>query len=83
MAKTSMQELVDYLKKQYAICLLDGRQHEANRLDKHIAVAISLLEKEKQQVVEARASLYSELLNIPINAPRKFAEEYFDKTYNQ
>jgi len=70
--KSAMQELIGWIDKfpAYGLSRADVRNK-----------ATELLEKEKQMVIEARASLYSELLNIPLNAPRKFAEDYYNQTY--
>lgn len=51
--KTAMYEMIEWLKSQETICLKYGYKHEANSLNGHILVAISLLEKEKQQIIKA------------------------------
>jgi len=51
--KTAMQEMIDWLKSQEAICLKNSNQHEADILNGHILVSLTLLEKEKQQIIKA------------------------------
>jgi hypothetical protein len=45
--------MIDWLKSQEAICLQNGNQYQADFLNGHILVALSLLEKEKQQITDA------------------------------
>lgn len=83
--KTAMQEMIDWLKNQEAVCLTAGRQHEADFLNGHILVALSLLEKEKQQIVDAHVSElitdYDQRLCIETDISLANGEIYYNLKY--
>ena len=85
--ETAMQEMIDWLKRQEAICLNTGKQHEADFLNGHILVAISLLEKEKQQIVDAFDSEliydYDQRLCIETDITLAGGEIYYNLKYKQ
>lgn len=48
-----------------------------------IELAQSLLPKEKQMVVDARAELYADLTKMKADSFKDYGEEYFKKKYNE
>lgn len=85
--KTAMQEMIDWLKRQETICLTAGKQHEADFLNGHILVAISLLESEKQQITDAFNSEliydYDQRLCIENDITLAGGDIYYDLKYKQ
>ena len=74
--KTAMQELID--KIQYSIDKQSGlsiTKEQENTLEAIKLVAESLLEKEKEQIVQAFKTGY--------NVTEYDADDYFDLLYNQ
>lgn len=82
-----MQEMIDWLKSQESICIKNGKQHEADFLNGHILVAISLLESEKQQITDAFNSEliydYDQRLCIENDITLAGGDIYYDLKYKQ
>lgn len=83
--KTAMQEMIEWLQSQEAICLQLGKQSDADFLNGHILVAISLLEKEKQQIIDAHVSElitdYDQRLCIETDISLANGEIYYNLKY--
>jgi len=85
--KTAMQEMIDWLKSQESICLQNGNQYHADFLNGHILVALSLLEKEKQQIVDSFDSDliydYDQRLCIETDITLAGGEIYYNLKYTE
>jgi len=77
--KTAMQEMIDWLKNQESICIKNGNQYQADFLNGHILVALSFIEKEKQQITKAYDFGYEDAGDMP---SLLFGEDYYNKKYN-
>jgi len=73
--KTAMQELIEKLHARCNFCLEKELISEWGTLRMTIIEAQSLLEKEKEQIVQAFKTGY--------NVTEYDADEYFDLIYNQ
>ena len=82
-----MQEMIDWLKSQEGICLQNGNQYQADFLNGHILVALSLLEKEKQQIADAFNSEliydYDQRLCIENDITLANGDIYYDLKYTE
>lgn len=85
--KTAMQEMIDWLKSQESICLQNGNQSHADFLNGHILVALSLLEKERQQIIDAHVSDlitdYDQRLCIETDISLVNGEIYYNLKYKE
>ena len=73
--KTAMQKHIEWLEEQLRECLDEGYSESyINAFHSSIKHAKSLLEKEKEQIVNA----YNSGQQIP---PFEFAEKYYNETY--
>jgi hypothetical protein len=70
--KTAMQELIEYLEKEYFI-------NELTNFDKD---KIQFLEKEKEQIIDFTNSFYDDCVTEG-GSLKQSAEEYYNQTYNQ
>ena len=70
--KTAMQELIEYLEKDYYI-------NELTNFDKD---KIQFLEKEKEQIIQARID-GDENYSLIGGKRYEYAEQYYNETYNQ
>jgi hypothetical protein len=66
--KTAMQELIEYLEKDYYI-------NELTNFDKD---KIKFLEKEKEQIINAHGLKYYDIGEVTITG-----ENYYNQNYNQ
>jgi len=96
--KTTMQELIDYLEARYLICKESELTSEASTILMTIGDAKLLLEKEKEQIIEAgnggvlinflhREKLAKmsddELRDSLVQNTTSYGEMYYNQTYNQ
>jgi len=74
--KTAMQELIEWCN-QY-----EGQMISADQVVLH---AYKLLEKEKEQIVDAYENSINTILLLPsgIKSQKGSAEDYYNKTYNK
>ncbi len=81
---TAMQEMINWIEEmENSIFGLSATPLELRMLSQFKQKCKQLLKTEKEQLVDARATLYAEFLSIHINAPRKYCEEWFEKKYSQ
>lgn len=82
-----MQEMIDWLKSQESICLQNGNKYHADFLNGHILVALSLLEKERQQIIDAHVSDlitdYDQRLCIETDISLANGEIYYNLKYKE
>ena len=69
--KTAMQELIEYLEKDYYI-------NELTNFDKD---KIQFLEKEKEQLIKAHIDGFDHI--VVDFKKQEYAEQYYNQTYNQ
>jgi hypothetical protein len=79
--KTAMQEFLDYMKEYNMILVKEGI--EPNLLISMLQhKAEKLLEKEKEQIIEARID-GDENYSLIGGKRYEYAEQYYNETYNQ
>ena len=79
MSKTTMQELIEWMNENEQVMFEDGNIREVYCLQRVIAKATELLEKEKQQIVNAASEGYQRGY---IGSMNWTSEKYFVETYH-
>ena len=79
--KTAMQELIEWCNS----CLTDKTMSDGGRIALEVTIvrANDLLEKEKEQIINAHTNAY--LIgedNISVEDANKASEQYYNQTYN-
>jgi len=75
---TAMQELIQLFETFKGMCQTDG---EKFIIKYAINSAKSKLEKEKQQIIDARIDGVSKSLSIPKTFAEKKSEQYYEQTF--
>lgn len=83
--KTAMQEMIEWMERQSKIAIDNGNRNYAEHLNGHISVATTLLEKEKQQLIEAGNICGNMLIanDIVITGDHSLSvgENYYNQTF--
>ena len=83
MSKSAMQELIEWCNE----CLTDKNMSDGAKIALEVTIvrATDLLEKEKEQIIDAYENSINTILLLPsgIKSQKGSAEDYYNKTYNK
>ena len=81
-----MQEMIDWLKSQEAICISNGNHYQADFLNGHILVALPLLEEEKAQITNAFVNGMMQGCTLQLREEFKMVqtpEQFYNEKYKE
>ena len=82
--KSPIQQMIEWLKGQYDICIRLGKQHDADFLNGHISVATSLLEEEQRQITWAFDNGKCRDYGVADgDCEAKFGFQFYNETYTE